>query len=186
MTRALRLATYASFGALWLSGCAWIVVHFALERQGDLGSVPSPWEPTLLRLHGLIAVAGVFLLGWLAADHIVQHWSGGRRRVSGFALAGAAILLVASGYALYYSIDRTHELAAALHEIVGLVALLLALPHWIRPGAESQMKLRLMNQKVPMPTSAADPTSTTMGRGSDKRARASSATAPSSANTTAS
>jgi len=186
MARSLRLAAYVSFGALWISGTAWIVAHFGFERQSEFGSVPSPWEPTWLRLHGLLAVLAVFLLGWLAAIHVAPQWSSGRRRLSGIALACGALVLVASGYALYYSIDRTHELIAALHEIVGLAALLLALPHWIRPGAESQMKLRLMNQKVPMPTSAADPTSTTIGRGNESRARASSATTPSSAKTTAS
>ena len=88
-----------------------------------------------MRSHGMIAVPGVFLLGWLSAAHIVERWRRGRRLVSGIAITVTAALLVISGYALYYLTDRPHAAAALIHEAVGVAAIVLALAHWyvIRP-----------------------------------------------------
>ena len=56
-----------------------------------------------MRAHGVLAVGAVFLLGWLAAEHIPAGWSRALRRASGLWLAGCTLILVVSGYALYYS-----------------------------------------------------------------------------------
>jgi branched-subunit amino acid ABC-type transport system permease component len=52
------------------------------------------------------------------------------KRVSGVAIASVAAILAATGYALYYTTDRLHDLAAAAHEVLGGAAILLALVHW--------------------------------------------------------
>src|SRR6201997_3509953 len=70
MSAGLRAALFTSFGLLWLSGAVWLGVHFALEQPTPFGPLPNPWEPVLLKAHGLLAVAGVFLLGWGTADHL--------------------------------------------------------------------------------------------------------------------
>src|SRR5262245_54689520 len=111
MSPALRVATYVISAALWASGCVWLVLHFGFARQTQFGPIPNPWEPTLLHVHGWIAVSGVFLLGWISAGHIPERWTNGRNRVSGLLLIGTAAVLVVSGYALYYTIDRLHDIA---------------------------------------------------------------------------
>jgi len=80
-------------------------------------------------------VAGVFLLGWLAAAHVGARWSAYRNRKSGIALLATAVLLVASGYALYYSTGAFHEGAARVHEWLGALAILAAFAHWWRQRA---------------------------------------------------
>jgi hypothetical protein len=78
------------------------------------------------------AVAGVFLLGWITAAHVVGRWQSSCGRRSGLTLAACATLLIVSGYALYYSTGSPHEVAARVHEGLGVAALLAALAHWWR------------------------------------------------------
>ena len=61
-----------------------------------------------MRLHGLGAFGGLFVLGVLAAAHVPQGWRLSRRhgwagqRISGLVLCVLGGLLAVSGYLLYY------------------------------------------------------------------------------------
>src|SRR6266700_1763293 len=66
-------------------------------------------SPLLVKVHGLLAVVGVFLLGWIMADHLTERRKLGRNYRSGVLLAGTAALLVLTGYALYYTTGTVHE-----------------------------------------------------------------------------
>jgi hypothetical protein len=85
-----------------------------------------------LRIHGWIAVLGVFLLGWVTARHVSDRWPQMIKRVSGIAMASVAAILGLTGYALYYTTDRLHDAAGVAHEVLGVAALLFALTHWRR------------------------------------------------------
>jgi hypothetical protein len=130
----MRATVYGAFAALWASGTLWLVLHYAFAQQTAFGPVPSPWEALTVHLHGLLAVAGVFLLGWVTAEHISARWGLPGARISGYVLTAAATMLVISGYALYYTIDRLHDAFALTHEILGSAALVLALAHWVPRG----------------------------------------------------
>lgn len=132
MPAALRLTLWATFAALWASGCLWLAVHLGLERQSEFGPIPSPWEAPLMRIHGSLAVAGVFLLGWIGGSHVLARWTARRNRNSGLMLAATATMLIITGYALYYTTDRLQSAAAAVHEVLGGAAILIALLHWVR------------------------------------------------------
>jgi hypothetical protein len=135
MARGTRSAVLAAAALLWLSGAVWLVAHFVFPQRNEFGALPNPWEAPLMRVHGLIAVAAVFLFGWIGAGHIYARWSAAANRVSGLWLAGCAIVLVVSGYALYYSTGPAHESAAAVHEGLGLLAIVAAVAHWRRVRA---------------------------------------------------
>ena len=130
MSAGLRVAIYAAFGALWVSGASWLVLHLFFRPVTDFGPVPHPWEPALMRVHGAVAVAGVFLLGWISIAHLAEHWRQGRRPVSGIVISVTATLLVLSGYALYYLTGSTQSAAAVIHETIGVAAIAIALVHW--------------------------------------------------------
>jgi hypothetical protein len=132
MSWTLRAALYLLGALLWLSGVLWLVVHFGFPERTSFGPVPNAWEPGVLRLHGLIAVVGVFLLGWITAAHVIDRWAGGRNRLTGLTLAGSGAFLLASGYALYYTTGALHDVAARTHEWLGVASLLAALAHWWR------------------------------------------------------
>jgi hypothetical protein len=84
-----------------------------------------------MRVHGLVAVAAVFLFGWLGASHILARWSAVANRRSGLWLLGCALVLLVSGYALYYTSGPWHEGAAVVHEWLGVAAIVIALAHWL-------------------------------------------------------
>jgi hypothetical protein len=132
MTPGLRACVLGICALLWLSGVAWLVLHLAFEPRTEFGPLPHPWEATLMRLHGPLAVAGVFLLGWLGAGHILERWRRARNRLSGWILLACAVLLVFSGYALYYSVGPVHTGSAWVHEWLGAAAIIVALAHWRR------------------------------------------------------
>lgn len=134
MSSALRRAIFATCTLLWVTGCAWLVTHFGFPRPTDFGPAPNPWEPAIMRVHGWLAVGGVFLLGWISAEHIGDRWRTAGNRVSGISLATLAAVLVVSGYALYYTTDRLHDIAAAVHEVLGGAVIAFALTHWRRKG----------------------------------------------------
>lgn len=135
MSNALRRAIYVVCTVLWVSGCAWLVVHFFFPMTTDFGPAPNPWEPVFLHIHGWLAVCGVFLLGWITAEHISDRWRRSRSRVTGFSLAGFALALTLSGYALYYTTDHFHDVAATTHEALGVAAVIIALLHWTRSSS---------------------------------------------------
>jgi len=132
MSPALRAAILTLGALLWLSGVAWLVLHFAFAQQTQFGPLPNPWEAVLMRLHGVLAVGGVFILGWIVAGHTIERWGSARKRLSGLLLVASAALLVASGYALYYTTGAPHEVASRAHEWLGAGSLLAALAHWWR------------------------------------------------------
>ena len=132
MSTVLRSAIYVVCALLWASGCAWLVLHFFFPMMTAFGPAPNPWESVFVHTHGWVAVCGVFLLGWITAGHISDRWRRSRNRVTGFSLAGFAVILTSSGYALYYTTDHFHDVAATLHEVLGVAAVIIALLHWTR------------------------------------------------------
>jgi succinate dehydrogenase hydrophobic anchor subunit len=132
MSPGLRAGVFSVSALLWASGIAWLVLHLAFEPRNEFGALPHPWEATLMRVHGLLAVAGVFLLGWLGAGHVLERWRRSRNRTSGWVLLGCAVLLVLSGYALYYCVGPLHTGSAWVHEWLGAATIIVALMHWLR------------------------------------------------------
>ena len=132
LPRPLRVLIYAVGALLWLSGAAWLVLHHVFPQASAFGPLPNPWEAPLMRAHGLVAVCGVFLIGWMTAAHVTARWSSDRNRRSGLALGLTTLLLVFSGYALYYTTGTPHDGAGLLHEVIGVLAPAAALAHWWR------------------------------------------------------
>lgn len=132
MARPLRVTVYGVAALLWASGILWLVLHFGFAQHGEFGTLPNPWEAAVMRVHGLAAVAGVFLLGWIGGGHVLARWDSGRNRLSGVVLAASGVLLIASGYALYYATGVLHDAAALTHDWLGVASLGAALAHWWR------------------------------------------------------
>jgi hypothetical protein len=129
-----RLALYGSGTLLLLTGVAWLVVHYSIGSGA--GELPHPLEAWCLRLHGLAAFAGLFVLGLLAAAHIPQGWHlSHRRRWAGQRSSGALLcvaggVLTASGYVLYYfAPDSVRAALGWAHALVGVTMGLLIASH---------------------------------------------------------
>lgn len=128
----LRRAIYTTFGLLWLSGCAWLLLHLFFQSATDFGTAPHPWQPSLMVVHGVLAVAAIFFFGWIAGSHLGDHWPRGINRVSGIALIAFVTLLATTGVASYYvTMDSLRSVTTLLHEAGGVVAVTPAILHWL-------------------------------------------------------
>ncbi len=118
-----RFALYTSGAVLLVTGAAWLLLHYSLGA----GDMPNPLEAWSLRLHGLAAFAGLFVLGVLAAAHVPQGWRlSHRRRWSGQCSSGVLLcvlgaLLSLTGYLLYYFASEAVRPALGwAHAFVGI------------------------------------------------------------------
>ena len=126
-----RLAVFSILGGLWITGCLWLMLDQFFARPGTFGPMPHPWQPALLLVHGVVAIVGMYLLGWVTARHVVRWWPGRLRRLSGATLSAFLLLLVVSGFALFFlSDDRWQHLAALSHDFLGVGVTVFGIQHW--------------------------------------------------------
>jgi hypothetical protein len=132
MPRRQRLAVYAVCGTLWASGILWLVLDQFCARAGQFGRTPHPLAAPLLLVHGIVAIASVYLLGWVSARHVLLWWTAGLRRLSGALFAALMVLLSLSGFALFFlSSDQWQRVSKLTHDVLGVAIVLFALQHWL-------------------------------------------------------
>ncbi|RQP26199.1 DUF4405 domain-containing protein [Albitalea terrae] len=119
---------------LLATGVAWLWLHYTVGAGA--GELPHPLEAWSMKLHGLAAFFGLFLLGALAGAHIPQGWrmSGRHRwaqqRGTGIALAAAGGTLALTGYLLYYFAPESVRPALGwIHAAVGIAMTAAILVH---------------------------------------------------------
>ncbi len=128
--RILAGVVYCSL-LLWCSGIAWIVLHYFFPTVSEFGSTPNPWEPTVIRVHGVLALLTIFLLGWIGSTHVSLRWHQWRTHLHGPIMVVIAIALAITGYALYYVVDDAPRHAVSVtHEVIGALAIIAALMHF--------------------------------------------------------
>jgi Ni,Fe-hydrogenase I cytochrome b subunit len=116
-----RRGIYASGALLLLSGLAWLVARYFMRPVSEFGETVHPLEPWAMKLHGAAAMAFLFLVGSLVQLHIRRALRAGHNLVTGWAMIGTLLLLVLSGYGLYYVAGETDRpVWSALHWVVGL------------------------------------------------------------------
>lgn len=126
LSRRISAVLLVALAALWVSGVAWLLLHYVWATPGEFGVIRHPMEAPVLLAHGLIALLTLFVLGWFAGRHTGAATSG-RRVASGWLLTGLTGLLVVAGCAqLFLTSAAWQSGSAVVHEILG-VALLLPL-----------------------------------------------------------
>ena len=131
MPRGQRAAVYLIVGVLWISGFAWLCLDQFAAQPGPFGSIRHPLQPPLLLAHGVVAVASLYLFGWIGARHALRWWACGLRRMSGGTLASILALLILTGFALFFlSSDAWQRYTAAVHDVLGIAVTLFAIQHW--------------------------------------------------------
>lgn len=129
-SRRREMLVYGVLGGLWLSGAAWLVLHYFLQRSGEFGPQPNPLEPWALKLHGAFAFGALWIGGLLWAVHVVPAWQRGHRWASGIATVALFVILAVSGYLLYYaSAESLRAGVTLLHWLLGLAAIVPLLIH---------------------------------------------------------
>lgn len=116
-----RWALMVAGGALWLSGVAWLLLHFYAPIESDFGPEANPLEPWMLKAHGLAMIAALLAIGGLLTAHVLAGWEIRQQRIKGIAIGATVLVLTATGYLLYYAGDQQfRESASAIHWILGL------------------------------------------------------------------
>ena len=127
--RVRRLILLIGIG-VWATGLAWLLLHHFFMRSGEFGLAPNPMEPWSLRAHAAFAFAAIWLLGLLSAAHIQRGWNSRRKRYSGVTLLSSFIVLVISGYLLYYvGQEQLRAVLSTVHWVLGLLIPLAYVAH---------------------------------------------------------
>lgn len=95
-----------SGAGLWLSGSAWLLLHYFGQRQGAFGPETNPAEPWMMKGHGLFLIPALLGIGGMFVAHIPKGWDHQHQRVAGIALCAVLAVLIGSGYLLYYVGDE--------------------------------------------------------------------------------
>lgn len=145
MARWVRLGVYGCGAVLLLSGSLWLAVHYSIGAGAGADQLPHPLEAWSLRLHGLAAFVGLFLLGAVAAAHVPHGWRLSARprwvlqRGSGLMLCSLSGIMAATGYLLFYFAPETVRPALGwAHAFVSLMVAGLLLSH--RSSARSSAR----------------------------------------------
>ena len=116
-----RWSLMVAGSALWLSGLAWLLLHFYAPIESDFGPEANPFEPWLMKAHGLAMIAALLAIGGLLTAHVTTGWEVRRQRVRGIAIGATVLVLTATGYLLYYAgSEPLRASASAAHWILGL------------------------------------------------------------------
>jgi hypothetical protein len=115
---------------VWFTGLGWVIVHFLIKPQDPLSFANSSSEPLWLKIHGAFAFLALWTGGMLWGIHVVKAWGARRHRWSGSTLFGAFLILIVTGYLLYYvADDRTRNAISWIHWLLGLALPLAYLVH---------------------------------------------------------
>jgi len=121
---------YSVFGILFLSGVIWLLIRY---------SELAPW---LLRIHGTAAMASLVILGVLIPAHMRRAWQRKRNQVTGIIMVALSLLMILSGYGLYYSgSDELRAWLSGSHSVAGCLLPLILVWHII-VGRKSRHKQR--------------------------------------------
>ncbi|HEU4621872.1 MAG TPA: DUF4405 domain-containing protein [Burkholderiaceae bacterium] len=128
-----RWSVYGSIIAITVTGLAWLVLHYFGRTAGEFGDVIHPAEPWTLKLHGLGGFVLLFFGGSLLNGHIRKAWRVKRNRLSGGLLAAVLVVLVATGWLLYYAgSPALRDVVSLAHWLIGLTLTGLVIWHVVR------------------------------------------------------
>lgn len=121
-----------SGSALWLSGAAWLLLHYFGQMPGEFGPEMNPIEPWMMKLHGLALIPALLGIGGMFIAHIPKGWTHVRQRVAGVTLCGVLTVLIASGYMLYYvGAETVRDWTGIVHWAIGLALPFVFLWHYL-------------------------------------------------------
>ncbi len=117
-----RRCIYAVSTCLFITGMLWLLAHYFMRVMGEFGPNIHPLEPWSIKLHGAGAMVGLFFIGSLMNSHIRRAIKAKRNVFSGWTMIAIMLILVISGYGLYYLAgENNRAIWSAVHWIIGLL-----------------------------------------------------------------
>jgi hypothetical protein len=124
---------WASLAVLLLSGV--VLVPGALELRAEMDvpwRLPGGTRLVTAAVHALAALAFCGVLGSLAVIHMRAGWRRKKNRGSGGTLASFMVLLVLTGWGVYYAGERYASVVSIAHIVLGGGAVVAVVVHFIR------------------------------------------------------
>jgi predicted small integral membrane protein len=125
---AFRIALYAAFTVLLVTGVGWLLADQMKETTSGEG-----WQTAaayLLMVHGGASMATLLLLGALFPLHMRRGWRMRRNRATGAAMVTFNAALIVTAFGLYYlGSELSRPWASRIHIGVGVILPVLLLVH---------------------------------------------------------
>lgn len=139
-----------SGGGLWLSGCAWLLLHYYGQKQGEFGPEMNPLEPLMMKLHGFVLIPALLGIGGMFVAHIPKGWTHERQRVAGATLCMLLTVLIISGYMLYYvGAENLRAWTSEVHWIIGLGLPAVFIWHYVN-GLRARRRPSQLKRAMPL------------------------------------
>ena len=140
-----RISLWLIIVAVALTGIALYVL--APENADDF---PHPLNGLLRELHGVSAMLGVFMFGYLFADHVQKKLQRKKHHWDGYVHLALWVVVVASGLLLYYPQEPLEFLnMASIHWYAGLALSIIFPLHFWRKKMIRQFRIKQVPQQVP-------------------------------------
>lgn len=115
-----RVTLYTLLGALFLTGCLWLIVRYFMSQQTEFGPQNSPVQHLALKIHAFFVMPFCFIIGSLLLQHIRRAFQAQKNIYSGTVLLLTILILVITAYGLdYISNEESHVTWSLVHWILG-------------------------------------------------------------------
>lgn len=130
LTSIQRFFCHLTFFILLFSGAIWLILNpFVGENFSFL-----PFQVWCLRFHGLASFGFLIVFGMILSTHISFNWQVKKnRRKSGIILTTLFVILIVSGYCLYYVGSETvRNFLSYLHWVIGTFCAAIFIFHFLQ------------------------------------------------------
>ena len=115
-----RTTLYVLLGALFLTGCLWLIAHYFMSQQTEFGPQNSPFQHLALKMHAFFVMPFCFIVGSLLLQHIRRAFQARKNIFSGATMLLTILILVMTAFGLdYISNEESHVTWSLVHWILG-------------------------------------------------------------------
>ena len=117
-----RWVLFSTLLFCWFSGLLFFVFDGWIRVEGEFGQQRHPLQQIMLSAHGASAFLMLILFGFMLKNHVALLWRANKNRSIGITIVMSFIVLIITGYFLYYASAELFRLANSyLHIGIGIL-----------------------------------------------------------------